>query len=306
MSEVACGVTLGCFVFREGSIQRLRPADRPLLGAALVLLVAIAIPVVLGHPGTATSGTSQRPVYQLPQSYYLALGDSMTYGFQPTKAKPGARPSDFKTGYVDLFAARLRKLSPKIHVVNYGCPGETTVTFTRGGWNCDGLKLHDPFRGTQLKSAMSFLSAHPRQVSPITLTLWGGDLAPLSAKGKQARSAIASFAARFESILQQLRAAAPTAEIIVTGAWNPEADRLPQVEPLYRSVDVAIARAAAASRARVANMFAALNGSRDAKAQQARLCQLTFYCSKGDPHPTDAGYRAMADAFMTASGYPRR
>ena len=25
-----------------------------------------------------------------------------------------------------------------------------------------------------------------------------------------------------------------------------------------------------------------------------------------DPHPTDAGYRAKADAFMAASGYPRQ
>jgi lysophospholipase L1-like esterase len=138
------------------------------------------------------------------------------------------------------------------------------------------------------------------------LTLWGGDLAPLSAKGKQARSAIASFATRFESILRQLRAAAPAAEIIVTGAWNPEADRLPQIEPLYRSLDAAIARAAAASRARVANIFVALDGSGSVQAQQARLCRLTFYCSKGDPHPTDAGYRAMAEAFMAASGYPRK
>jgi lysophospholipase L1-like esterase len=143
-------------------------------------------------------------------------------------------------------------------------------------------------------------------VSPITLTLWGNDLAPLSARGKRARNEIASFATRFDSILRQLRAAAPTAEIVVTGAWNPEADRLEQVEPLYRAVDAAIARAAATSRARVADMFAALDGTGNAMAQQARLCRLTFYCSKSDPHPTDAGYRAMAEAFVTASGYPRK
>jgi lysophospholipase L1-like esterase len=254
----------------------------------------------------AAVNQSSQPVYQAPQKFYLALGDSMAYGFQPTKAKPGARPSDFKTGYVDVFAARLRKLSPTIDVVNYGCAGESTVTFARGGWNCDGFKLHNAHRGPQLKAATSYLRAHPGQVSPITLTLWGGDLAPLSAKGKRARSAIASFATRFDTILRQLRAAAPTAEIIVSGAWNPEADRLQQVEPLYRSVDVAIARAAAASSARVANMYAALNGPGNAKAQQARLCRLTFYCAKGDPHPTDAGYRAMADAFWIASGYPRK
>ena len=91
----------------------------------------------------------------------------------------------------------------------------------------------------------------------------------------------------------------------MTGAWNPEADRLPQIEPLYRSLDAAIARAAATSRARVANIFVALGGTGSVQAQQARLCRLTFYCSMGDPHPTDAGYRAMAEAFMAASGYPR-
>jgi lysophospholipase L1-like esterase len=270
-------------------------------------LLTVALALALTSSGLA--GTASGPVYQAPQSYYLALGDSMAYGFQPTKAKPGARPSDFDTGYVDVFAARLRKLSPKIQVVNYGCPGESGATFTRGGCPAlaDGIKLHDAFRGSQLKAARSFLRAHPGKVSPITVTLWGADLVPLSAKGKRAPSAIASFASRFSSILQQLRAAAPSAEIIVSGAWNPEADRLAQEEPQYRSVDAAIRHAAAASRVRVANMFAALNGSGNVKTQNARLCRLTFYCSaKGDPHPTDAGYRAMADAFMAASGYPRK
>jgi len=273
---------------------------------SLTLIAAVGL--FLFATVLTASAAGPRPVYQSPQSFYLSLGDSMAYGFQPNKAKPGARPSDFDTGYTDVFAARLRKLSSNIQVVNYGCPGESSVTFTRGGCDglADGFKLHDTFRGSQLKTALSFLRAHPGEVSPVTLTLWGGDLAPLSQKGKGAPAAIASFATRFASILRQLRAGAPNAEIIVAGAWNPEADRLAKVEPLYRSVDAAIARAAAASRIRVANMFAALNGSGNVKAQQARLCKITYYCSKGDPHPTDVGYRAMADAFMAASGYPRK
>jgi lysophospholipase L1-like esterase len=270
-------------------------------------LLAAAVAVLLALSGTAASGMSERPVYNPPQSYYVALGDSMAYGFQPTKANAPA--SAIKTGYVDLFAAHLRKLSSKIKVVNYGCPGESTVTFARGGcdWLKHGGKLHDAFRGSQLNAALSLLRAHPGKVSPITVTLWGADLPlPLSHNAKRAPSAIASFASRFNAILRQLRAAAPRAEIIVTGAWNPEADRLARSEPLYRSLDAAIKRAATASRARVANMFAALNGSGNLKNQQARICRLTFICSKGDPHPTDAGYRAMADAFIAASGYPRK
>jgi lysophospholipase L1-like esterase len=270
-----------------------------------VLLLMLGMAVVAGD--AAASRSSTRPVYQPPKSYYLALGDSITYGFQPTKAE-AAPPSAFDSGYVDLLAARLRKLSSTIQVVNYGCPGESTATFAHGGcpWLGEGRKLHDAFRGAQLAAATAFLRAHRGEVSPITLTLWGNDVLPLSAKGKQAPRVIAAVASRLGAILRQLRAAAPTAEIIVTGAWNPEADQLQKADPLYRSLDAAIARVSAVSRARVANMFAALNGSGSFRAQQARLCRLTFFCSKGDPHPTDAGYRAMADAFMAASGYPQR
>jgi len=73
-----------------------------------LLIGTLALAVVFAFPGAAAvaRSTAPRPVYQAPQSYYLALGDSITYGFQPTKAKPGARPSDFDTGYVDVFAAQ--------------------------------------------------------------------------------------------------------------------------------------------------------------------------------------------------------
>ena len=225
----------------------------------LLLILGSAVLAACGD-----DGEDKQTASPAPQDYYLALGDSIAYGFQPDKANAGAPPSAFDSGYVDVFAAYLRKLSPRIQVVNYGCPGESTVTFTRGGcpWPAEGNKLHDAFRGSQLKAAQSFLRAHPDQVSPITLTLWGNDVAPLSEKGKRAPSAIKSVASRLDSILQQLRSAAPSAEIIVTGAWNPEADQLKQTEPLYRSLDAAIARAAAASRARVANTFAVFNRAR--------------------------------------------
>ena len=267
---------------------------RHVFGAATISLMAVT--VAMAVPGTAAMGGQYAP-----HGYYLALGDSIAYGFDPGKR---ARPSTSDTGYVDPFAARLRKLSPKIAVVNYGCPGESSVTFSGGGcpWLREGGKLHDPFRGAQLKAALSFLRAHKGQVSPITLTLWGNDLAPLSAKGKGAPKAIASFASRLDSILEQLRSAAPAAEIIVTGAWNPEVDQAKKTEPLYRSLDAAIARTAAASRARVAKMYPVFNPPGNIR----RVCTLSYICSKGDPHPNDAGYRAMAHAFLAASGYMRK
>jgi len=99
---------------------RIRSANRRLLRGAAVVVLILGLAVLAGT--AAAVNQASRPVYQPPQSYYLALGDSMAYGFQPTKAKPGARPSDFTTGYVDVFAARLQKLSPKIDVVNTAAP----------------------------------------------------------------------------------------------------------------------------------------------------------------------------------------
>jgi lysophospholipase L1-like esterase len=299
--------------------SRQRPVSnrRPLSGAAVALLVGLLVAAVLVLPRAATSGPLQRPVYQAPQGYYLALGDSITYGFQPTKAKAGARPSAFQTGFVDVFAARLRRLAPGIQVVNYGCPAESTVTFMRGGCpaSTDGIELHDAFRGSQLKAALSFVRAHPRDVSPITLTLYGNDWLPVlldTCKGdascarKHAPRVTAAFASRLGSILQQLRRAAPDAEIIVTGAWNPDPNQLRQLGDVYRSLEASIVRAAAVSGARVARMVPVFNPSVSLQARKAKLCALTFICSKGDPHPTDAGYRVMADAHMAASGYPRK
>jgi lysophospholipase L1-like esterase len=269
-----------------------------------VLLTALA--------ASAASG----PVYQAPQAYYLALGDSIAYGFQPNKPK-AASPSAFDSGYVDLFAARLRKLSPTIQVVNYGCPGESTRTFAAGG--CEGRgdvkALHDSFKGAQLDAALAFLRAHSGEVGPVTLTLFGNDWFPVAferCKGnltcirKRAPGEIASFESRLTSILNRLRAAAPTTEIIVTGAWNIDPDSLEQLRSVYRSLDSAIARAAARSRSRFADTLPVFNPTGSPRARRARLCALSFVCSKGDPHPTDAGYRAIAGTAMAASGYPRK
>jgi lysophospholipase L1-like esterase len=263
---------------------------------------------------TSQARTMAQPVFMPPQQHYLALGDSIAYGFQPPKAS--APPSGFHTGYVDVFAARLRALAPKIQVVNYGCPGESTKTFIAGGcpWLADGRRLHDTFRGAQLAAALSFLRAHRGQVSPITLTLGGNDIEALAeaCKGSfacirgRAPRAFAQFASRLTVILRRLQAAAPKAEIIVTGIWNFNSDDLRQTDPLFRSFEATIARASSGAKVRFADTFPVFNPQGNLTREKARICALTFTCSQDDPHPTDAGYRAIAAAVWAASGYTDR
>jgi lysophospholipase L1-like esterase len=248
-----------------------------------------------------------------PSRYYLALGDSLAYGLQPAKVDADLPPSAFDTGYVDLFARHLRTLAPKIKLVNYGCPAETTITFVHGGcpWLADGRALHNHFHGAQLHAALTFLRAHPGQVNPITINLGGGDAqafataynGSFACARKRAPQAMKEIDSRLASILQRLRLAAPKAELIVIGVWNNDIATTRQSDPYYRAFDLTLAQVAAGARAHFANPFPLFNPQGNLAREKARICAYTFICTRGDGHPTNAGYRAIAAAVDAASGY---
>jgi lysophospholipase L1-like esterase len=271
---------------------------------------------VLVASSVAPAATSEDPSPQFnpPKSYYLALGDSFTYGFQLRKVLADLPPSAFDTGYVDIFAARLRATRPDLTPVNYGCPGESTATFITGPcpWTAAGRPLHDDFQGSQLDAAVAFLSAHPGQVSPITLQLFGNDMLELirfcggdfGCIQREAPAAIAQFGSRLTVIVDRLRVAAPEAEIIVIGSWNGRIDFLDETDPLFQAANATIAVVAEEDRARFADVTSVFNPQGDA-ARTVAICTLTLFCSEGDGHPSDAGYRAIADVVFDVSDYAR-
>jgi lysophospholipase L1-like esterase len=57
------------------------------------------------------------------------------------------------------------------------------------------------------------------------------------------------------------------------------------------------------ANARFADIFPLFNPQGNAGRERARVCSFVFICKRDDPHPTDAGYRAIADAVWKASGY---
>jgi len=93
------------------------------LTAALVAIAPVSVLAIAAISGTgAAAGRAPQPVYQQPEQYYLALGDSIAYGYQPTK-KPGIRPTAFHTGFVDVFAARLASSPRRSGSSTTGVPG---------------------------------------------------------------------------------------------------------------------------------------------------------------------------------------
>jgi lysophospholipase L1-like esterase len=278
-------------------------------------IIVISITILALISSAAPASAEATPIFNPPKRYYLALGESIAFGYQRSKVIRGLPPSAFDTGYVDVFADRLRAIRPDLTVVNYGCPGESTVTFVQGDciWTSLGNLLHDAFSGTQVDAALAFLSEHSGQVSPITITLWGNDVGAfvnscggdLDCIFDGAPAAIAAIASNLGAILGRLRAAAPEAEIIVTGAWNHRVGLFDVSDPLIIALNAAMADAAASARARLADPFAVFNPQGDPELETATICTLLLVCTEGDIHPSDAGYEALADVAWDASGYGR-
>jgi lysophospholipase L1-like esterase len=220
---------------------------------------------------------------------------------------------------VDIFGTQLRQISPGIITVNYGCPGESTQTFVDGPcvWTATGHQLHDTFNETQLQAAIKFLNAHPGQVSPITLTLGSNDLplllTPCTVNGQfdgvciqtAAPAFIAGLVARLGGILRELRSAAPSAEIILTGQWDSFITAFAFADPLFQGFNAAMAQIAAQNRVRIADPMPIFNPQGNLSAEITAMCTLSLLCSQNDSHPSDAGYQALAKLVFDASDYAR-
>jgi lysophospholipase L1-like esterase len=134
----------------------------------LALLSALALWVIAAVPANASS--EGHP--------YLALGDSVTFGFSPLLDRSNA--SNF-IGYPDIVAQRLN-----VEDVNPACSGEATGSFI----SLTGLDnvcrpyraffpLHVKYTGTQLQFAVDFLKSNPR-TRLVTFMLDANDLFRIS------------------------------------------------------------------------------------------------------------------------------
>jgi lysophospholipase L1-like esterase len=177
-------------------------------GAALTLVLVAVLCTLVALPAAGGTVKAKPKAKPKPANYYLALGDSLAYGYQaaklasecpngPSGANCNVQQASFNTGYVNALG-RVMKLNPQ-HTFNYGCPGESSNSFIQGGRGAatnylfvpnpffcgDQPKagvgaifskdwLHYNFAGSQLQAALSFLKRHPN-TSLITLDIGAND-----------------------------------------------------------------------------------------------------------------------------------
>ena len=244
------------------------------------------------------------------KKYTLVLGHSLSFGFQPTRDP--LDPAGFTTGFSTLFVERLNAMRRRPHAteINLACPGETTETFVHGHciWtDLFGFALHRSYTGSQLEAAEVFLRRHRGQTNPIILSLAANDLfipwlldcaedeACIRARIPGATEAVAT---NYELILSRLRRLEPHATLLILVEY--------QFPRFPRSFNQGLAqlyeRVRAAGRAHGAILVEAN------PIIQRHPCRFLFICDPDLPdiHPTNEGYRVLADAMWEASGFATR
>jgi lysophospholipase L1-like esterase len=297
-----------------------------LLVCCIAALGALAL---AANAGAATVGNT-----------YLALGDSLAYGYHAAQfkseleSKGYVEPETFDEGYVNDFGAALKLVNPKLKLIDDGCPGETTETFISGSGipaYCAGGPTGTPFPyaflhhsyapyTSQLADALAILKETPN-VSPITLDIGANDVlqflaskcgfpATFTCSPAAIEAEFGHIAANVYSILAQLHAAAPKAQIVLIGLYNPYPTVLPA--PGGDKTTAALNTALASVAADVPNTSFAnpeppfnpsiLTGAPETTDLPA-ICAFTAMCPGGtfnptspnaDIHPTTLGYGVMA------------
>jgi len=140
------------------------------VGSALAFVLAL-VPVV---PASAHSASDSHP-----NNNYLALGDSVPFGYNPLLVTPGVKPNVF-VGYPQL-AANL--FTPNLNVFNASCPGETSTSLITGNPSDDNgcqlyrefALLHVWYQGSQFSYAKSYIASNPG-TKFVSLMIGGNDL----------------------------------------------------------------------------------------------------------------------------------
>ncbi len=144
--------------------------------------------------------------------YYLALGDSLAIGVQPSATGDVATNQGYADDLFAVFRTRVRGLS----LAKLGCSGETTTSMIQGG-------ICTYAEGSQLAAALDFLQTH--KVALVTIDIGANDIDHcVSLTGIDpacVEAALATVETNLPQILAELRTVAPTTPIVAMNYYDP-------------------------------------------------------------------------------------
>lgn len=228
---------------------------------------------------------------------YLALGDSLAFGYQPNR--------DFRYGYVDDLTQDLVMHNGFQGGVNMGCIGETSVTMLSG--KCPYASLRkSPYKGAQLDAALNYLHTHAGQVALVTLDIGANDVnndtnsRTCKVDQEKFKLDLATLDKNLTHVILPKLYAALTVDGHMTGRlllmnyYDPYQNSCPNTlqdtQLLNQHLSQDISRYGS-----IVDIFSAFGGS---ALPNKGTCKYTWMCGKSpDIHANNTGYRAIAQAF---------
>lgn len=269
---------------------------------AVPLFLALALLFILSPGALAASQSAKKPSFVGPKPYYLALGDSLAFGYQPDL--------NFSSGYTGDFFNNLRGHGTQ-HIANMACPGETSVTFLNGKCPYPYLRKY-PYTGSQMNAALKYLHQHAGQVSPVTLDIGANDVLGdinsnnCSINQSQFNTDLATLDANLtQTILPELHAALVvkgqvSGDIILMNYYDPYQNICPNTVSSVQLVNQHLASDVSAYGS-IVDVFTAFGG---ANVPNPHICSYTWMCSIfTDIHATNKGYGVIANTFEHGYGY---
>ena len=194
--------------YRVGGVRRL--VGIGLAGTAMVATASL-MPAL---PASASPVTGPAAV-----GSYLALGDSVAFGYVPPQAVPAPnyRSANSFVGYPEDVGQALR-----LGVWNASCPGETTASMLVAGAQSNGCEnspgspigyrtqfpLHVQYQGTQMDYALKYLAVH-RHTQLVTINIGASRIAAPATVSAAASGLLMSFISIFSSQLRRGESTAP-------------------------------------------------------------------------------------------------
>ena len=274
--------------------------------AAVSSVLACVLALVSVVPASATSTSNSNP------NNYLALGDSVPFGYNPLLVKAGVDPSAF-VGYPQL-AANLSR--PKLKVFNASCPGETSTSLINGARPDNGCQdyrqyigaLHVSYQGSQLQYAERYVAANPR-TQFVSLMIGANDLFLLQKDcannnlciSKRLPSLLVTLSANLTTIYSGLRAAGFKGDFVAVTYYSTNY-RDPFVTGAVVAVDQILAGVTNAFGGKVADGFRAFGAASAPYGGDTCAAKLLIQLPSGgcDVHPSSAGAALLASAFYAA------
>jgi lysophospholipase L1-like esterase len=142
--------------------------------------IRIIVAVLLGALTLGATVAAAAPPKVTPGSRWLALGDSVTFGYMEPSVVPAPNYRNPKSflGYPEQLAAQMR-----LNVSNPACPGETSASLINDKAPSNGCEneyrknfpLHVRYKGSQLAYGLSYLRAN-RNTRLVSLMIGANDL----------------------------------------------------------------------------------------------------------------------------------